>query len=29
MLTTVGGDALAEFGAEVVRKVRRARLKDL
>jgi putative intracellular protease/amidase len=29
VVTTVGGDALAEFGAEVVRKVRRARLKDL
>jgi transcriptional regulator GlxA family with amidase domain len=29
VVTTVGGDALPGFGAEVVRKVRRARLKDL
>jgi putative intracellular protease/amidase len=29
VVTTVGGDALAEFGGEVIRKVRRARLKDL
>jgi len=29
VVTTLGGGALAEFGAEVVRKVRRSRLKDL